>query len=74
VGKEFDNINPATEEVLGQAADAGHEDLEMAIAAARRAFDETRWPPTSRSGSAAWNSSRRAWPTSASRSAPSTLT
>jgi aldehyde dehydrogenase (NAD+) len=42
-GKMFDNINPATEEVLGQVADAGHEDMEEAIAAARRAFDETAW-------------------------------
>jgi aldehyde dehydrogenase (NAD+) len=42
-GKVFDNINPATEEVLGQVADAGHDDMEDAIAAARRAFDETSW-------------------------------
>jgi aldehyde dehydrogenase (NAD+) len=42
-GKVFDNINPATEEVLGQVADAGHDDMEEAIAAARRAFDETDW-------------------------------
>jgi aldehyde dehydrogenase (NAD+) len=42
-GKRFDNVNPATEEVLGQTADAGHEDMDRAIAAARRAFDETTW-------------------------------
>ena len=42
-GKRFDNINPATEEVLGQVADAGVEDMQRAIAAARRAFDETDW-------------------------------
>src|SRR5579884_2185808 len=42
-GRTFDNLNPATEEVLGQVADAGHEDMEDAIAAARRAFDETGW-------------------------------
>src|SRR5580692_5060397 len=42
-GQVFDNINPATEEVLGQVADAGHDDMEEAIAAARRAFDETAW-------------------------------
>jgi aldehyde dehydrogenase (NAD+) len=42
-GKVFDNINPATEEVLGQVADAGHEDIDEAIGAARRAFDETTW-------------------------------
>jgi aldehyde dehydrogenase (NAD+) len=38
-GKTLDNINPATEEVLGQVADAGHEDMEESIAAARQAFD-----------------------------------
>ena len=42
-GKTFDNINPATEEVLGQVADAGAEDMRQAIAAARRVFDETSW-------------------------------
>ena len=41
--RRFDNVNPATEEVLGQVADAGHEDMDAAIAAARRAFDETDW-------------------------------
>jgi hypothetical protein len=43
-GARFDNINPATEEVLGQVADGGHEDMQRAIGAARRAFDETDWP------------------------------
>ena len=42
-GKQFDNVNPATEEVLGQVADADHQDMDRAIAAARRAFDETDW-------------------------------
>lgn len=42
-GAMYDNINPATEEVIGQAADAGVEDMDAAIAAARRAFDETDW-------------------------------
>jgi aldehyde dehydrogenase (NAD+) len=42
-GKTFDNINPATEEVLGVVADAGHEDMDRAIAAARTAFDTTDW-------------------------------
>jgi aldehyde dehydrogenase (NAD+) len=42
-GKRFDNINPATEEVLGQVADAAAEDMRRAIAAARRAFDESDW-------------------------------
>ncbi len=42
-GKQYDNINPATGEVVGQAADAGVEDAELALAAARRAFDESDW-------------------------------
>ncbi|MFT4614841.1 MAG: aldehyde dehydrogenase (NAD+) [Bacteroidia bacterium] len=42
-GKTYPNINPATEEKIGEAADAGPEDMERAIAAARRAFDETDW-------------------------------
>lgn len=42
-GRQFENVNPATEEVLGTVADAGHEDADRAIAAARRAFDETDW-------------------------------
>ena len=42
-GRTYENINPATEEVIGVAADAGPEDIERAIAAARRAFDETDW-------------------------------
>ncbi|MEU4710789.1 aldehyde dehydrogenase [Nocardia salmonicida] len=39
----FETINPATEEVLGYAADASGADMEAAIAAARTAFDETQW-------------------------------
>ena len=37
------NINPATEEVIGQVADASAADMDRAIGAARRAFDETAW-------------------------------
>jgi aldehyde dehydrogenase (NAD+) len=39
----FDNINPATEQVLGQAADGRVGDMERAVEAARRAFDTTGW-------------------------------
>ncbi|WP_019927441.1 aldehyde dehydrogenase family protein [Nocardia sp. BMG111209] len=39
----FANINPATEEVLGEVADASTGDMHRAIDAARRAFDETDW-------------------------------
>jgi aldehyde dehydrogenase (NAD+) len=42
-GRRFDNVNPATEEVLGQVADGSHRDMGRAITAARRAFDETDW-------------------------------
>ncbi len=42
-GKRFNNINPATEEVIGQVADGDAADMRRAIAAARRAFDETDW-------------------------------
>mgnify|MGYP005852713471 CR=1 FL=1 len=42
-GATFDNVNPATEEVLGVTADGTREDVEAAIAAARRAFDATGW-------------------------------
>nr|WP_036494344.1 aldehyde dehydrogenase family protein [Nocardia sp. BMG111209] len=39
----FDNVDPATEEVLGAVADASAEDVHAAIDAARRAFDDTSW-------------------------------
>lgn len=39
----FTNINPATEESLGEVADASKEDMHRAIDAARRAFDESDW-------------------------------
>ena len=42
-GTTFATLNPATEEELGQAADATGADLDAAVAAARRAFDETDW-------------------------------
>ena len=42
-GKTFDNINPATEAVLGQVADASAAEMQRAIGAARRAFDDTSW-------------------------------
>ena len=42
-GATYDNINPATETSLGPAADASARDIDAAIAAARRAFDETSW-------------------------------
>ena len=42
-GAVYDDVNPATEEVLGVAAEATPGDLDRAIAAARRTFDDTTW-------------------------------
>src|SRR5882724_2774902 len=42
-GATYDNVNPATEDVIGPAADASPHDMERAIMAARRAFDESGW-------------------------------
>ena len=39
----FTNLNPATEEVLGEVSDASKGDMQRAIDAARRAFDGTDW-------------------------------
>jgi aldehyde dehydrogenase (NAD+) len=39
----YPTVNPATEEVLGTAADATTEDMSRALDAARRAFDTTDW-------------------------------
>ena len=39
----FTNINPANEDVLGEVADASSADMNRAIDAARRSFDETDW-------------------------------
>ncbi|MGV0852864.1 aldehyde dehydrogenase family protein [Mycolicibacterium phlei] len=42
-GARFDNLSPATGRLLGTTAAADALDMERAIAAARRAFDETDW-------------------------------
>jgi acyl-CoA reductase-like NAD-dependent aldehyde dehydrogenase len=42
-GAKFDVIHPASEQVVGQATDAGVDDMRRAVGAARRAFDETDW-------------------------------
>lgn len=42
-GRTFQNENPATEEMIGAVPDANADDTERAIAAARRAFDESEW-------------------------------
>jgi aldehyde dehydrogenase (NAD+) len=42
-GGLYPNIDPATEAVLGEVADAGEADMDRAIGAARRTFDNTDW-------------------------------
>ncbi|MEE4661312.1 MAG: aldehyde dehydrogenase family protein [Halieaceae bacterium] len=42
-GATYPNVNPATEEVMGEVADASAADMDAAIAAARAAFDDTDW-------------------------------
>lgn len=43
-GGSIEVIDPATEEPFGRAPDAGKTDIDNAVAAARRAFDEGPWP------------------------------
>jgi aldehyde dehydrogenase (NAD+) len=50
-GKTFDSIDPATGEVLARVAQAGAEDVDRAVAAARKSFDARVWrdmPPAER--------------------------
>ncbi|GAB5894897.1 aldehyde dehydrogenase family protein [Mycolicibacterium mageritense] len=42
-GAEFDNLSPATGLVMGSTTAAGVQDMDAAIGAARRAFDESDW-------------------------------
>ncbi|MCG5478453.1 aldehyde dehydrogenase family protein [Sinorhizobium alkalisoli] len=46
-GGTFEIINPATEEAIHRAAAASAEDVDLAVKAARRAFDEDGWPKLS---------------------------
>jgi acyl-CoA reductase-like NAD-dependent aldehyde dehydrogenase len=43
-GRAFDTVNPATGEVLTQVAEAGAQDVDQAVAAARKAFDDVASP------------------------------
>ncbi len=43
-GGRFKTVNPATEEVLSEVVEASADDVDRAVAAARRAFDEV-WGP-----------------------------
>jgi aldehyde dehydrogenase (NAD+) len=45
-GKTFPTINPATEEVIAEVAEGNAEDIDRAVKAARKAFDEGPWRKT----------------------------
>ncbi len=45
-GKMFRTINPATEEVLTTVAEGDKEDIDLAVAAARKAFEDGPWRKT----------------------------
>jgi len=42
-GKTFDTLNPATEEVLTSVAEGDNADIDLAVAAARKAFESGPW-------------------------------
>ncbi len=43
-GKSFDTYNPSTGEVLAQVAEGDSEDINRAVAAARKAYESGPWP------------------------------
>src|SRR5438874_4384523 len=43
-GKTFDTINPSTGEILAKVAEGDVEDINRAVAAARKAFESGPWP------------------------------
>jgi len=42
-GRTFEVVNPATEEVIAHVAEAGAEDVDLAVAAARQSFESGVW-------------------------------
>jgi len=46
-GKTFDTFNPATGEVLARVAEGDQADIDLAVKAARKAFEEGPWPDMS---------------------------
>ncbi|MES2484121.1 MAG: aldehyde dehydrogenase family protein [Pseudomonadota bacterium] len=42
-GRTFESVNPATEQVLCRVAEAASADIDLAVAAARRAFESSSW-------------------------------
>src|SRR4051794_32103611 len=45
-GRTFDTVNPATEEVIAQVAEGDAADIDLAVKAARKAFDSGPWRKT----------------------------
>jgi aldehyde dehydrogenase (NAD+) len=45
-GKTFETINPATEQVITEVAEGGAADIDLAVKAARKAFDSGPWRKT----------------------------
>src|SRR4029450_1167654 len=45
-GRQLEIVNPNSEEVVARVAEAGPEDMDRAVAAARHAFDHGPWPTT----------------------------
>ena len=43
-GKTFDNVNPATDEVIARIAEASAPDVDRAVRVARQAFESGPWP------------------------------
>src|SRR5699024_9412493 len=43
-GETFDIYNPATDEVIGQAQSGAKTDVDKAVKAARKAFEDGPWP------------------------------
>jgi aldehyde dehydrogenase (NAD+) len=48
-GKTFPTVNPATGETICQVAEGDKADIDLAVKAARKAFEEGPWPSTSAS-------------------------
>ncbi|KAL2523661.1 Aldehyde dehydrogenase family 2 member B4 [Abeliophyllum distichum] len=46
-GKTFPTLDPRTGEVIAQVAEGDAEDINRAVSAARKAFDEGPWPKMS---------------------------
>ncbi|KRP04867.1 MAG: hypothetical protein ABS16_05250, partial [Pelagibacteraceae bacterium BACL20 MAG-120920-bin64] len=46
-GEKFENINPATGEVLCTVSKCNHKDVDLAVKASRKAFNSGVWSRTS---------------------------